>query len=81
MKAFIELMTTKARRAVVDIASIKAIFTADGCDVLTVASPDHPLTLLLTDGTEFEVYGISVEQLIVQLQSYNRIDGCLWLPR
>lgn len=64
-----------------DIASIKAIFTAEGCDVLSMASPDSPLTVLLNDGTEFEVYGISAEQVIVQLQAYNRIDGCLWLPR
>jgi len=81
LKAYIELVTKGARRAIVDIASIKAIFTAAGQDIGTMASPDEPLTILLNDGTEFEVFGISAEAIMQQLQAYGRIDGCLWLPR
>lgn len=80
MKAFIELMMKPARRVLVDVGSIKAIFTGEGHDCYAIAPPDFPLTILLNDGAEFEVYGISPQTIMVQLQAYGRIDGWLALP-
>jgi len=78
MKAYVELMVKPARRAVVDIASIAAVFTSEGYDCLGIAPPEHPLTVLLNNGHEFDCYGISVANLFGQLQHYQRVDG--WLP-
>jgi len=78
LKAYAEILVKGGRRAVVDIASIKAIFTSPEIDCFTVAPPDQCHTMLLNDGTEFEFYGISIDGLLGQLKMHQRIDG--WLP-
>jgi hypothetical protein len=80
LKAYIELYLKGGRRAFVDIGSIRAIFTGDGHDRTSIAPPEHPLTIVLDNGTEFESYGISVQTIMEQLQMHGRIAGCLYLP-
>ena len=80
MKFFMELMIKPARRALVDVSAIKAVFTGEGHDCYAIAPPDYPLTILLNDGTEFETYGISADTIMVQLRAYGKIDGWLALP-
>jgi hypothetical protein len=78
LKAYVELLVKGGRRAVIDIASIKAIFTAQDIDCFAIAPPESCHTMLLSDGTEFDFYGISVDRLLGQLKMHQRIDG--WLP-
>ena len=80
MKAYVEFYIKGARRAIVDIGAIRAVFTGDGQDRSSIPSPEHPMTVVLDNGTEFEAYGVSVETLMEQLKMYGRIDGCLYLP-
>lgn len=80
LKTFVELNVKGGRKAMIDIAAIKAIFTSEGIDMMTIAPPDQPHTMLLNDGTEFEFFGVSVEGLLEYLMEYRRINGWLRHP-
>jgi len=77
-RAFIELLIKPGRRAVIELGTIQAIFTSEGFDCLSIASPDDPITILMTGGQQVETYGISVASIMIAMQTYGRIDG--WLP-
>ena len=80
MKTYVELQLTGDRRAMVDISCIKAIFTSSGIDCQTIAPPSQPHTMLLSDGTSFDFFNVSVEGLFEYLMEYKRINGWLRQP-
>ena len=78
MKAGIELLIKPNRRAVIDLNAISCLFTSPGSDCNTVAPPESPITVLMSNGNEFETYGISVVQILIAMKTYGKSDG--WLP-
>lgn len=78
MKGFIEVLGKGAKRVLIDMNDIIAVSTSDGVATETIASPDHPLSILMRSNVELEVYGISAVSVMVAMQTFGRIDG--WLP-
>jgi len=78
MKGFLEALGKGGRRVLIDWNEIIAISTASGCDTTTIAGPDSPLSVLMRNNDELEVFGLSADSIMIAMKMHGRIEG--WLP-
>lgn len=78
MKGFLEALAKPGKRILIDWNEIVAISTPEGADCNTIASPDAPLSVLMRNNAELEVFGLSAASIMIAMKMHGRIEG--WLP-